>query len=1349
MNKKISKTLSCILTLLLLVTALPAKAFAASLNYSSDTFIESEANDGSVGTEVTLTISDDSFVSGVDSSDITTSNVPSGLTVVITRLSKTKVKICLTGKAKYHSSSNNIDDLVITFKSSAFKRYGLLLGNLSKAFKVSFEDNRYAAMTYEPMVFTESPANDGTFTESKYVYLESARFSDTVFKSGTHFTASNVPSGLTLSVERVSDNLARLELKGQTAKCNAANSVSGVGVSFKDAAFAEGTLASSVKQYSRNDIQIQFIDSKPINVLEVYPSGISSGDSIGIKELGSALGSDRRFVITSMSMNRFISLRDEINGNYDAVYFGKGRYVRSGVNENKYGNDITELIAYGVGGKGGVAGTGGFVDAGMTLLYHENALKQDNIDVITGVKTEMSKMLQAPKIKDKVKPGAATTNVIQVSDSNKSGVFGNLAKTVEANNRRPFLAMAEQPVSYLNISQAAVSNNLTFTFLVSDTDSPKDAKLTTKLYIDKDQDSLFENNEVFGSRDTVNGQFETINYTMPEQLAGVYFWKLVTTDSKGARDEVKDVFRLKGDEMQVKVLQISPDGNQFHLATEFNKAVPGGLPGEKYGYRAGEYKIDVTEMSVSDFNSNASHKDFTLNGNYNMVVLGFHDNYSQNKEFSPDAVKVLQSFIDTKQSVMFTHDSIHFLYNQNLTNAFRDDVGQADGYTAGLAGFTGNISRPSALTETIRSTYNLGTNSKGDIYQSVQPYPKTAKLVRPVNSSAVTIYPFDLASLPQSERKVADTHYQWYKLDLEDPAVIPLFNLYSDDSGERVNDDAMNNYYTYTKGNITYSGTGHSANYPYPDYELRLFVNTAIKAYAIANQRPVITVSEPDPNSDYKINKDNVNLQLKFAVADFEDTVVKYMIEADWDNNGAFETVLRDKTSAVSGTQIIEVVKNKISTTTEDYRIRIRAWDSQSPTPAEAEPVILNITNEDGAVISASVYFTDIHGNEIGSCLIGDKARMVIRVEATGRPSDQPPVSFDLSLEATYKDGTSALKESYKNAGKFTFYQNSDPAPSARTFTEEITVSPAACNDNILKGTATVSYNLNGTTESTQAEGSIKVKNGNIDIRVKDNQDKPVGNVSVKDSGKEVGITGLGGSLVINRVIGEKQYRIDVPEGYELTGVEVYKCIDGDPDNKQLVPGDTADVTLEDFKWEIEYRIAFKANVDVSYYRLRNGEAAPLEIRLDDNTYQVPSQKNAPAKYAAVVSIGAIGTSNTTGSSLNVTGVAFTIETWDKNGNTVSASSQLYASVSSDGTVLTGPDILTGAAQLLFGLNTTPPASGTYADGRYYVIIGVDKADGQTVQIKEITLYMSNGAENHVSFDGKVRFVIPSTPLMR
>ncbi|MDY3828826.1 MAG: hypothetical protein SOZ71_08625, partial [Clostridium sp.] len=48
--------------------------------------------------------------------------------------------------------------------------------------------------------------------------------------------------------------------------------------------------------------------------------------------------------------------------------------------------------------------------------------------------------------------------------------------------------------------------------------------------------------------------------------------------------------------------------------------------------------------------------------------------------------------------------------------------------------------------------------------------------------------------------------------------------------------DSRNFYYTYSKGNITYSGTGHSNGYP--PSEMKLFINTIIKADRGANFAP-------------------------------------------------------------------------------------------------------------------------------------------------------------------------------------------------------------------------------------------------------------------------------------------------------------------------------------------------------------------------------------------------------------------------------------------------------------------------------------------------------------------------------
>ena len=62
------------------------------------------------------------------------------------------------------------------------------------------------------------------------------------------------------------------------------------------------------------------------------------------------------------------------------------------------------------------------------------------------------------------------------------------------------------------------------------------------------------------------------------------------------------------------------------------------------------------------------------------------------------------------------------------------------------------------------------------------------------------------------------THNQYFGLDLEQPDLIPWYNIRENsiaaanqDSGRTVG-DARNHYYMYTKGNVTYSGAGHTSN---------------------------------------------------------------------------------------------------------------------------------------------------------------------------------------------------------------------------------------------------------------------------------------------------------------------------------------------------------------------------------------------------------------------------------------------------------------------------------------------------------------------------------------------------------
>ncbi|MFN9954436.1 MAG: hypothetical protein ACK55I_15175, partial [bacterium] len=93
--------------------------------YSASSFAESAANDGTIGTSVSVTLTGESFASssGVLTRDVGYSIVglPAGLTEVITITSASTATISFTGAATDHEGSNSISNITLTFLSSALK----------------------------------------------------------------------------------------------------------------------------------------------------------------------------------------------------------------------------------------------------------------------------------------------------------------------------------------------------------------------------------------------------------------------------------------------------------------------------------------------------------------------------------------------------------------------------------------------------------------------------------------------------------------------------------------------------------------------------------------------------------------------------------------------------------------------------------------------------------------------------------------------------------------------------------------------------------------------------------------------------------------------------------------------------------------------------------------------------------------------------------------------------------------------------------------------------------------------------------------------------------------------------
>lgn len=128
--------------------------------------------------------------------------------------------------------------------------------------------------------------------------------------------------------------------------------------------------------------------------------------------------------------------------------------------------------------------------------------------------------------------------------------------------------------------------------------------------------------------------------------------------------------------------------------------------------------------------------------------------------------------------------------------------------------------------------------------------------VTQTNQGQITEYPYKI----DPEFTIARTHGQWYQLNMEDPEVTVWYCLADNENGnpaawndkEQYGDgtgatygvspnDAANNYYIYSKGNVFYSGVGHST--VDGDMEAKLFVNTMIAAYRAAYESPTVRVT--------------------------------------------------------------------------------------------------------------------------------------------------------------------------------------------------------------------------------------------------------------------------------------------------------------------------------------------------------------------------------------------------------------------------------------------------------------------------------------------------------------------------
>lgn len=98
----------------------PEPAPVPTLTYSSSTFVESAANNGTISSSIAITLAGDTFATNI-TDKVLAANVPEGLTASFARTSNTIVTATLTGAASPSASVHDINNLSFTFLDGAFE----------------------------------------------------------------------------------------------------------------------------------------------------------------------------------------------------------------------------------------------------------------------------------------------------------------------------------------------------------------------------------------------------------------------------------------------------------------------------------------------------------------------------------------------------------------------------------------------------------------------------------------------------------------------------------------------------------------------------------------------------------------------------------------------------------------------------------------------------------------------------------------------------------------------------------------------------------------------------------------------------------------------------------------------------------------------------------------------------------------------------------------------------------------------------------------------------------------------------------------------------------------------------
>lgn len=399
-------------------------------------------------------------------------------------------------------------------------------------------------------------------------------------------------------------------------------------------------------------------------------------------------------------------------------------------------------------------------------------------------------------------------------------------------------------------------------------------------------------------------------YELPTQFVGVIPWQLRASQTTNPyRYDVTGGYFYKqansNQKQHIKILQIDTSkgikGKYLAGASTFNMQEQKSDSNSKFSKLlkdVTDFELDIKTLAGDSVEFKKLCKDNKVK-DYDMLVIGFSDCY----EIYNDSKQVdrIKEFIQSGKAVLFTHDTTSLSNNKykgnetvrnnnwgyDFNTIVRDVVGMdrygilhssalkkgntlkegTDEYAEAVSYAkehnTDIAYKPRSNKETIvRQNQgfaygdldsNQDTSHGGcRLYSWLYGTMGHTKNAEKVNSGQITIYPFKIPD----KIDIAETHRQYYQLDFNEDSdndgesdIVVWYTLSDQNVYYSSPKDVRNNYYIYTKGNVTYSGVGHS-NVTGSIDELKLYINTMIAAYSVVEHAPAISLKEGyDPKS--------------------------------------------------------------------------------------------------------------------------------------------------------------------------------------------------------------------------------------------------------------------------------------------------------------------------------------------------------------------------------------------------------------------------------------------------------------------------------------------------------------------